>query len=191
MRIEDGGVLRVDNKFSLVNFVSQYLLPLILLGSFVGCAGPMSEPIQQPFSPAKHRSIRFQSCVDQSAERGNWNLAAEATQTLRETVLRSGRFEIAPEPALVFSCNVEGVVDRSGFQRGPALFGSLSEVTVTVLVWERPDDRIIARFRGFAAMPRGSLDTIGAERRLVAAAMDDVGKQLESWVKAGGKKDRP
>src|SRR3970040_1115514 len=115
MRIEDGGVLRVDNKFSLVNFVSQYLLPLILLGSFVGCAGPMSEPLQQPFSPAKHRSIRFQSCVDQSAERGNWNLAAEATQTLRETVLRSGRFEIAPEPALVFSCNVEGVVDRRGF----------------------------------------------------------------------------
>jgi len=184
MKDEGGG------SAAIWDFARRSLIfPVVLtFGTFVGCAGPMSEPVQQPFSAAKHRSIRFQSCVDQSAERWNWNLAAEATQTLRETVLRSGRFEIAPEPALVFSCNVEGVVDRSGFQRGPALFGSPSEVRVTVIVWERPEDRIITTFRGFAALPRGSMDTIDAPRRLVAAAMDDVARQLEAWVKASGEK---
>jgi hypothetical protein len=186
--MEDGGVLRVDNKFSPVNFVSQCLLPLILLGALVGCAGPMSEPVQQPFSAAKHRSIRLQSCTDRSTDRGNWNLAPEATRALTERVAATRHFEVAPEPALVFSCNVEGVVDRYSFQRGPALFGNLSEVKVAVIVWERPGDRIIATFRGFAALPPGSLDTVDAPRRLVAAAMDDVARQLEAWVKAGGDK---
>src|SRR5574341_1694859 len=94
MRIEDGGsrlvkggVLRIDDKFSLVNLVSQFLLPLILLGSFVGCAGPMSEPAPQPFCAGRHRSIRLQSCVDQSVDRGSWGLAAEATRALSERVL--------------------------------------------------------------------------------------------------------
>ena len=159
-----------------------------MLGAFVGCAGPMSEPVQQPFSAAKHRMIRIQSCADQSADRGNWNLSAEATRTLMERVAATKHFEIAAEPALVFSCNVEGVVDRYNFQRGPALFGNLSEVKVTVILWERPGGGIIAAFRGFAALPRGSMDTIDAARRLVAAAMDDVANQLENWVKASGDK---
>ena len=98
------------------------------------CAGPLSEPVQQPFSSVTHRTIRIQSCVDQSVYRGNWNLAAEATRALTEKVLATKRFEIAPEPALVFSCDVEGVVDRNAFQRGiPPLWG-LSEVRVTVIV---------------------------------------------------------
>lgn len=159
-----------------------------MLGAFVGCAGPMSEPAQQPFSAAKHRMIRIQSCADQSADRGNWDLAAEATRALTERVSATRRFEIAAEPGLIFSCNVEGVVDRNNFQRGPALFGDLSEVRVTVIVWERPADRIIATFRGFAVLPRGSTDTIDATRRLVAAAMNDVANQLETWVKASGEK---
>jgi len=167
------------------------IFPLVLtLGAFVGCAGPMSEPVQQPFSAAKHRMIRIQSCADQSADRGIWDVAAEATRALMEKVAATQHFEIAAEPALVFSCNVEGVVDRSSFQRGAALFGDLSEVRVTVIVWERPGDRIIATFRGFAALPRGSMDTIDATRRLAAAAMNDVANQLEAWVKGSGKNER-
>ena len=163
------------------------IFPLVLmLGAFVGCAGPMSEPVQQPFSAAKHRAIRLQSCADQSADRGNWDLAAEATRALTERVSATNHFEIAVEPGLVFSCNVEGVVDRNSFQRGPALFGNPSEVRVTVIVWEKPGDRIIATFRGFAVLSRGSINTIDAPRRLVAAAMEDVVTQLDTWVKAGG-----
>jgi hypothetical protein len=163
------------------------IFPVVLtLGAFVGCASPMSEPVQQPFSAAKHRSIRLQSCADQSADRGNWNLAPDATRVLTDRVAATRHFEIAAEPALVFSCNVEGVVDRYNFQRGPGLFGNFSEVRVTVILWEKPGDGIIATFRGFAALPPGSLDTIDAPRRLVAAAMDDVARQLETWVKASG-----
>jgi len=69
------------------------------------------------------------------------------------------------------------------------MFENLSEVRITVIVWERPGDRIIAAFRGFAALPRGSMDTIDATRRLVAAAMNDVANQLETWVKASGKSE--
>ena len=165
------------------------IFPLVLmLGAFVGCAGPMSEPVQQPFSAAKHRMIRIQSCADQSADRGNWDLAAEATRALTDRVSATRHFEIAAEPGLVFSCNVEGVVDRNSFQRGPALFRVLSEVRVTVIVWERPGDRIVATFRGFAALPGGSMNTIDTTRRLVAAAMNEVANQLETWVKAGDEK---
>jgi len=164
------------------------IFPLVLmLVAFVGCAGPMSEPVQQPFSASQHRSVRIQSCVDQSANRGQWNLAAEASRSLTGKVLATQRFEIAPEPALIFSCDVEGYIDRSDLQRGiPPLWG-LSEVKVTVIVWEKPGDRVMAVFRGFAALPRGGMDGIGAESRLVAAAMNDVANQLEAWVNAGGK----
>ena len=96
------------------------IFPVALtLGAFVGCASPMSEPVQQPFSAAKHRSIRLQSCADQSADRGNWNLAAEASRALTERVAATRHFEIAAEPALVFSCDVEGVVLEN--DRGPGL----------------------------------------------------------------------
>jgi len=148
----------------------------------------MSQPVQQPFSPAKHRAIRLQSCAGQSADRGNWNLAEEASRALTEKVVATRHFEISSEPGLVFSCNVEGVVDRNSFQRGPALFGNLSEVRVAVILWESPGDGIIATFRGFAALPPGSMGTIDDPRRLVAAAMNDVANQLEAWVKASGDK---
>jgi hypothetical protein len=167
------------------------IFPVVLtLGAFVSCASPMSVPVQQPFSVARHRAIRLQSCVDLSADRGNWNLAEEATRALTERVAATRHFEVVPEPALVFSCDVEGVVDRNNFQRGPALFGNLSEVRVTVIVWEKPGDRVMAVFRGFAALPRGSMDTIDAPRRLVAAAMNEVANQLETWVKSSGKNER-
>ena len=163
------------------------IFPIVLtLGAFLGCASPMSEPVQQPFSAAKHRSIRLQSCVDQSADRGIWNLSAEATRALTERVAATRHFEIAAEPGLVFSCDVEGVVDRYNYQRGPGLFWNFSEIRVTVILWEKPGDRIVATLRGFAALPRGSLDTIDAPHRLVAAAMDDLVRQLETWVKASG-----
>ncbi len=171
----------------------RLLISLLFLTPFavLHCAGPLSEPVQQPFSSAKHRTIRIQSCVEQSVYRGNWNLAAEATRALTEKVLATKQFEAAPEPGLVFSCDVEGVIDRNDLQRGaPSLLG-LAEVKVTVIVWEKPGDNVMAVFRGFAALPRGSMDTIDAERRLVAAAMDDVANQLEAWVKASGKNDSP
>ncbi len=181
---------KVGASATIWGFARRSLIfPLVLmLGAFASCAGPMSEPAQQPFSAAKHRMIRIQSCADQSADRGNWDLAAEATRALTERVSATRHFEIAVEPGLLFSCNVEGVVDRNSFQRGPALFGNPSEVRVTVIVWEKPGDRIIATFRGFAVLPRGSIDTIDATRRLVAAAMNDVANQLETWVKASGEK---
>ena len=181
----------VDAGAANWSFARRSLLsPLVLtLGVWVGCAGPMSEPAQQPFSAAKHRSIRLQSCVDRSVDRGNWGLAAEATRALSERVLAVKQFEVASDPGLVFSCDVEGVVDRYSYLRSPGLFLNLSEVRVGVILWENPGDGIIATFRGFASLPPGSLDTIDAPRRLVAAAMNDVANQLEAWVKAsGGKK---
>jgi hypothetical protein len=188
---DEGGNDEVGAGASFCHFAQRTVVfPLVLLlGAFMGCAGSMSEPAQQPFSAAKHRLIRLQSCVDQSANRGNWNLAAEATEALMERVAATRHFETAAEPGLVFSCDTEGVVDRYSMQRGSALFWNLSEVRVTVILWEKPGDGIIATFRGFAALPPGSLDTLDATRRLVAAAMDDVASQLETWVKASGKSE--
>jgi hypothetical protein len=187
---DKGGNNEISTSATIWGFARRSLIfPLVLmLGEFVACAGPMSERVQQPFSAAKHRMIRIHSCADQSADRGNWDLAAEATRALTERVSATRHFEIAAEPGLVFSCNVEGVVDRNSFQRGPALFGNPSEVRVTVILWEKPGDRIIATFRGFAVLPRGSIDTIDATRRLVAAAMNDVANQLETWVKASSER---
>jgi hypothetical protein len=188
MMKDEGGNDPVRAGATIRDFARQLLIfPLVLmLGAFVGCAGSMSEPVQQPFSAAKHGMIRIQSCTDQSADRGNWDLAPEATRALTERVSATRHFKISAEPGLIFSCDVEGVVDRNAFQRGIAPVWGLSEVRVTVIVWEKPGDRIMAVFRGFAALPRGSMDTIDPTRRLVATAMDDVAIQLEGWVKAGG-----
>jgi hypothetical protein len=187
---DKGGNNEISTSATIWGFARRSLIfPLVLmLGASVGCAGPMSEPVQQPFSAAKHRMIRIQSCADRSADRGNWDLAAEATRALTERVSATKHFEIAAEPALIVSCDVEGVIDRNAIQRGIAPGWGLSEVRVTVIVWEKPGDRVMAVFRGFAALPRGSTDTIDATRRLVAAAMNDIANQLETWVKASGEK---
>jgi len=164
----------------------HFLLASIPLALW-GCAGLLSEPVWQPFSPTRHRQIHVQSCVDQSANRGQWNLAPEASRALMGKVLATRRFEFAPEPALIFSCDVEGHIDRSDPQRNfPPLWG-LSEVRVTVIAWERPGDRVMAVFRGLATLPRGGIDNVGTESRLIAAAMNDVANQLEAWINASGK----
>ena len=49
----------------------------------------------------------------------------------------------------------------------------------------------MAAFRSFAALPRGGMDTIGAERLLIGNAVSEIATQLEAWAKAGAKKDGP
>jgi hypothetical protein len=160
------------------------LMPVVLFG----CAGHLAEELAQPYSPTKHRTIRIQSCLDRSNFRGHLDLVAEATQALTQKILATKLFEVVREPALLLTCDVAGSPDRSAFQSGfPPLWGT-TEVRMTVVVWEKPDDRIIATFRSFVSAPSGGLNTIGTDRYLVNGAVDDIVRQLQMWVKAGSGK---
>lgn len=116
-------------------------------------------------------------------------MAAEATRAFTEKLTAMRSFEVAPEPALVFSCDVDGTADRNAFQRGVLPDWSLTSVRVSVIAWEKPGDRVLAVFRGFAAMTPGALSGIGVERILVRDAINDLAGQLEAWVKGSGKKE--
>ena len=158
---------------------------VLMLGAFAGCAGFSAEQMQQPYSPAKHRTARIQGCLDRSNFRGHLDLAAEATHALTKKLLATKLFEVTREPVLLLTCDIQGSVDRSHYQGGfPPAWGP-TEVRMTVVVWEKPDDRILATFRSFASIPSGGLNMIGTDGYLVNGAVDEIVRQLELWVKAG------
>jgi hypothetical protein len=82
------------------------------------------------------------------------------------------------------------VVDRNAFQRGVLPDWSLAQVRVTMTAWEKPGDKLIAVFRGFAALAPGDMSLSGAEKYLVGNAANQIGVQLEAWVNGIDKSPR-
>lgn len=157
-----------------------------------GCATQAVEQIQHPFLAAKHRTIRIERCIDRSGFKGERDLAEEATRALTDKIMATNRFEAASDPSLVVTCDIEGFAEGSAFQRWLLPGWGASEAKVAVVVWEKPDDKVLATFRSHSSVSSGGLYTIGADQYILTVAIDDVVNQLQAWAKGGkAKEDQP
>ncbi|MGE5303833.1 MAG: DUF4410 domain-containing protein [Alphaproteobacteria bacterium] len=119
-------------------------------------------------------------------------MAEEATRALTDKIMATNRFEAASDPSLVVTCDIEGFAEGSAFQRWLLPGWGASEAKVAVVVWEKPDDKVLATFRSHSSVSSGGLYTIGADQYILTVAIDDVVNQLQAWAKGGkAKEDQP
>jgi len=158
-----------------------YLLAFACIG-FFGCTTVSTVDIQQSFETTKQRKIRIEPCTNRTDYQGSRDLAGEATRTLTEKIQQSGLFEITPDAQLLLTCDVERFEEGSAAKRWLMPGWGATQAEVVVMVWEKPEDKILASFRSEAAVKSGGLYTIGADQYIFGAAFDDILKQMKSWT---------
>lgn len=165
-----------------MNWVRLYF-SIILILFLMGCATQSATMIQQPFESDKYRIVQITPCVNRTDYKGTHDLPTEATRTFTDKVRESGLFEIAPDAKLVLTCDIERFEEGSAVKRWVMEGWGATQAQVVVMVWQKPDDKVLATFRTEAAVKSGGLYTIGADHYIFGAAFDDIVKQLKAWIK--------
>lgn len=156
---------------------------IILILSLTGCATQSATMIQQPFESDKYRIVQITPCVNRTDYKGTHDLESEATRTFANKVRESGLFEIAPDAKLVLTCDIERFEEGSAVKRWVMAGWGATQAQVVVMVWQKPDDKVLATFRTEAVVESGGFYTIGADHYIFGAAFSDIIKQLKAWVK--------
>ncbi len=164
-----------------MNWGRRYLL-IILILFLTGCATQSATMVQQPFESDKYRTVQVTPCVNRTDYKGSHDLVTEATRTFTNKVRESGLFEITPDAKLVLTCDIERFEEGSAVKRW-AMEGGATLAQVVVMVWQKPDDKVLATFRAEASVKFGGLYTIGADHYIFGVAFSDIIKQLKVWVK--------
>ncbi len=172
--------------FKMVSRLFLYHAMGIVMGLPVlcGCTTQSASVIQQPFEFDKHRTIHIMECVNRTDYKGSHDLATEATRTFTDKVRDSGLFEITPDAKLVLTCDIERFEEGSAAKRWVMPGWGATQAQVVVMIWQKPDDTVLATFRTEAAVKSGGFYTIGADHYIFGAAFNDIVEQLKTWVKA-------
>jgi hypothetical protein len=165
-----------------MNWNRRYLL-LTLALFLAGCATQSATMIRQPFESDKYRKVQIMPCINRTDYKGTHDLATEATRTFANKVRESGLFEIALDAKLIMTCDIERFEEGSAVKRWVMDGWGATQAQVVVMVWQKPDDKVLATFRSEAAVRSGGLYTIGADYYIFGAAFSDIIKQLKAWVK--------
>ncbi len=166
-------------------FVPRGLYLTGLLGAlfFMGCATERTTQIQEPFIPSKHHALRIEPCEDRTGFTGERNIKEEATRALLKKVTANRRFAIRPEAQLVLTCDIERFAEGSAFKRWLWPGMGATQAAITVMIWEKPGDRVLATLRSQSSVQTGGLYTIGADQYIFDVASEDIAQQLEAWAK--------
>ena len=159
----------------------------LLAASLVGaaCATQSKVRSQEAWSPERHTRISVEPCRSRTAN-PDAEIEARATRNLEEELGDSGVFEVAQGAGVVATCDIEMFEEGNAFERWiqGGTYPTLAQVAVTL--WEQPGDRELISVRGKAAVRSGGLYTIGADRYILSAAMDEVVEQLVTWTGSKG-----
>jgi len=167
----------------------RFVLAFTWIGVF-SCTTVSTVDIQQSFETTKQRKIRIEPCINRTDYQGSRDLAGEATRSLTEKMQQSSLFEITPDAQLVLTCDIERFQEGSAAKRWLMPGWGATQAEVVVMVWEKPEDKILATFRSEAAVKAGGLYTIGADQYIFGAAFDDTLKQMKSWT-SGSPSEKP
>ena len=151
-----------------------------------GCATQFTKVdtmVEQPFVSDKYRTAQITPCVNRTDYKGTHDLASEATRTFTNKVRESELFEIVPNAKLILTCDIERFQEGSAVKRWVQPGWGATQAQVVVMVWQKPDDNVLATFRTEAAVDSGGFYTIGADHNIFGAAFSDIIKQLKVWVK--------
>lgn len=168
----------------LAIYLNRVVLGLTVITS-AGCATQSVVQFSEPYKPERHQRVSISHCIDRSGYVGDRHLAEEGTRSLTDKVRDLGVFQIAPESQsqLLLTCEIEQFVEGSALKRWVVGGWGRTQAQIAVMVFEKPGDKVLATLRSHAEVSSGGLYTIGADRYILGAAVDDVVDQLESWVR--------
>lgn len=138
------------------------------------------------WSSRRHTRISIEPCRSRAAN-ADPEIEARATKDLTEELAASGVFEVGQgDASVVATCDIEMFEEGNAFERWiePGTYPTVAQVAVTL--WEQSGDRDLIRVRGKAAVRKGGLYTIGADRYILSTAMDEIVQQLVEWAEGRG-----
>jgi hypothetical protein len=92
-------------------------------------------------------------------------------------------FEVTMDALLVLTCDVERFTEGSALKRWVMPGLGATQAAISVMVWEKPEEKLLATFRSQSSVSAGGLYTIGTDQYILGVAFDDIVKQLEAWTK--------
>jgi hypothetical protein len=148
------------------------------------CATQSAVQFAEPFVPSKHQLVRIEPCQDRSGFTGR-DLASEGTRLLNQKVAATNVFVVAEDAPLVLTCDIERFAEGSAFQRWLWPGWGPTQASVTVMVWQKPEEKTLALLRSQSSVEVGGLYTIGADQYILSVAFDDIVGQLKQWTEEG------
>lgn len=155
---------------------------VMAVAMIAGCTTESVVQVAERHEPVRHQRVQIQRCVDRTGFTGDRDLAEEATQSFTTKVKDSGLFEIAPDPQLTLTCEIEKFVEGSALKRWLLPGSGRTQAQVAVMLLETPGDKVLLTVRSQAEVKSGGLYTIGADRYIMGPAFDDVVRQLKAWA---------
>ncbi len=178
------------NSYSKI--VRRVITGVLLQGlvTLAGCATQSVTLVQKPLEPTIQRTVRIEPCVDRSGFKGERDLAGDATRILTDKVRESKLFAVNNDGALVMTCDIERFAEGSALKRWVWPGWGATQAAVSVMVWEKPGDKVLATFRSQSSVSAGGLYTIGADKYILGTAFDDIIKQLKAWTPGTNSKEQ-
>jgi len=158
----------------------------ILSGCAADWAHKQSLADLRPIASSARLPIRLSPCVDRTGTAGR-DLGREATEAFLAKLQAATEFEISPDARYVVNCDVSAFAEGSAFKRWLMPGWGATAGQVAVMVTDSRSGDTIAIIRGNATVAGGGLYTIGADRVILASALDDVVRQMrELAARSGG-----
>jgi hypothetical protein len=161
---------------------SMKYLWLVVYFSLVSCATQSADQYLRPLDTGKYKTLRIEPCIDRTGLSGARNIAAEATESLREKITKSDLFEVNQNGELMITCDVVRFVEGSAIKRWIWPGWGATKAKITAMVWERSNQTVLAIFSSVAKVEAGGLYTIGADQYIIGVAVNDVVEKLTNWV---------
>ena len=185
--------LREKNK-GVVNRTTglRSLLAVVLSAGIVAsCATQSVTQTQEPLAAGEPRVVRIEPCEDRTGFSGGRDLKGEATRTFVEKVKAAKLFEVTTDASLVLTCDIERFAEGSALKRWVMPGWGPTQAAVSVMVWKKPEEKVLATFRSQSSVSAGGLYTIGADQYILGVAFDDIVKQLGEWAKGATPEGKP
>jgi len=167
------------------------LLAVLSVGVLAGCVTQSITQTQEPLPAGEHRAVRIEPCEDRTGFQGGRDLRGEATRTFIEKVKAAKLFEVTADAPLVLTCDIERFAEGSALKRWVLPGWGPTQAGVSVMVWKKPEETVLATFRSQSSVSAGGLYTIGADQYIFGVAFDDIVKQLGEWARGGMPEGKP
>jgi hypothetical protein len=161
---------------------SMKCLWILAYFSLVSCATQSADQYLRRLDTGKFKALRIEPCTDRTGFSGTRNIAAEATISLREKISKSGLFEVNQNGGFMITCDVERFVEGSAIKRWLLPGWGATKAKITVMVWERPNQTVLAILSSVAKVQAGGLYTIGADQYIIGVAVSDIVEKLTNWM---------
>ncbi|AJG19141.1 DUF4410 domain-containing protein [Cupriavidus basilensis] len=121
--------------------------------------------------------LQVQACVDRTGYAGR-DLGREATEALTAKLKEAAGFELEPDGRYVLTCDISAFEEGSAFKRWLLPSWGTTSGQVAVMITDSATGETIALVRGRATVQAGGLYSVGADKIILASAIDDVVRQL-------------